>query len=77
MTNDQPHHIASTPGTDSVEHGQGQAKHNGRNASTLLQDQLSSYLVRAWYEYHGFPYGDNERGLLRWTQEQLDRMHLE
>jgi hypothetical protein len=75
MTHDEPHPTAPTPGIDSAE--QGQEKQNGRKASHLLQDALSTYLVRAWYEYHGSPYGDNERGLLRWTQEQLDRMNQE
>jgi hypothetical protein len=48
---------------------------NRRHANELLHDERSSFLVRAWYEYEGCPYGDSEEALLRWTQEQLDKLH--
>jgi hypothetical protein len=64
-----------TPITAVEARERGEAKKEGPHAQKLLQDEISSYLVRAWYEYHGSPYGETDRGLMRWTQEQLDRLH--
>ena len=73
MTNHDHQRVVPVPNTNDNEPNR--KNQNGRHASTLLQDTLSTYLVRAWYEFHGSPYGDSELGLLRWTQEQLDKMH--
>ena len=48
-----------------------------QHAHELFHNDTSSRMVRAWYEYEGCPYGDSEEALLRWTQEQIDKMHPE
>jgi hypothetical protein len=65
------------PNAPRTETAESEQETKRRHASELLQDERSSFLVRAWYEYEGTPYGESEEALLRWTQEQLDKMHPE